>query len=226
MTFTPRLFVIVGTPGSGKDLLIRAVNNFGALHADIVPKHTSRARREDDDKEMICLGEPACDLEGCDIEYENYATKYGIKSDGIWRGLRGGRFQVAVVSDLEAIKELERIFGDLVVLVYVHSNVDARKYQIEEMERGDDVGYVKRRVKEYDRAYRLYLEYFLAFNHVLIYANEGLDEDLYDQIFRLFRAYKRRDLSHTIARPVASGMIGKDKEPPPSRKIIGGSTVQ
>ena len=89
MSFTPRLFVIVGTPGSGKDLLIRAVNDLGSLHADIVPKHTSRAWRTDDGDEMICPSDPRHDLEGCDVRYNNYGDEYGVKSNEIWEGLRG-----------------------------------------------------------------------------------------------------------------------------------------
>jgi len=210
MTSTPRLFVIVGAPGSGKDLLIRAVNQLGTLHAGIVPKHTSRARRGDDSEEMICPGHSNHDLDGCDIRYKNYGDEYGIKSAEIWEGLRKGNSQVAVVSNLDAIKELQQIFGEFMVLVYVHSKMDAEEYQREAVKYGGDAGYVKRRVAEYQHAFYFYLRHFLAFNHVLIYA--GLDEDLYDQIFRLFRAYERGDLPYTTARPVASGRIWDFKD--------------
>ena len=221
MIFTQRLFVIVGTPGSGKDLLIRAVNDMGAQHAQIVPKHTSRVRRRDDGNEMICPGDPGHDLEGCDVTYENYSEKYGIKSDKIWEGLKKGAFQVVVVSNLDAIKNLQRIFGELMVLIYVHSEMDAKEYQREEIKHEDDIDYVKRRADEYDFAYRLYLENFLAFNHALIYS--GLPEDLYDQIFRLFRAYERGDLSYATAKPVVSGRIWTGGTPGPGKepKIIG-----
>jgi len=223
MTSTPRLFVIVGTPGSGKDLLIRAVNQLGTLHAGIVPKHTSRARRDDDSEEMICPGHSNHDLDGCDIRYENYGDEYGIKSVEIWEGLRKGDSQVAVVSNLDAIKELQRIFSEFMVLVYVHSKMEAEEYQRQAVQYGGDAGYVERRVAEYQHAFDLYLRHFLAFNHVLIYS--GLPEDLYDQIFRLFRAYERGDLPYTTARPVASGRIweiwDEEKVPGKSPEIIG-----
>jgi len=224
MTATPRLFVIVGTPGSGKDLLIRAVNDLGTLHAGIVPKHTSRARRSDDSEEMIFSDHSDYDLAGCDIRYDNYGDEYGIKSVQIWEGLRKGNSQVAVVSDLDAIKELQRIFGEFMVLVYVHSRMDAEEYRREAAKHGDDAGYVERRVAEYHHAFDIYLRHFLAFNHVLIYS--GLPEDLYDQIFRLFRAYERGDLPYTTAKPIASGRIWEvtDEEDVSGKspEIIGG----
>jgi guanylate kinase len=223
MNFTPRLFVIVGTPGSGKDLLIRAVDVLGSRHADIVPKHTSRARRQDDGDEMICPGDPDYDLVNCDIQYENYEDQYGIQSERIWEGFRKNRFQVVVVSDLDAIRQLQQIFGQLMVLIYVHSEKSIEEYRSEEAKHGD-LSYVERRVQEYEQARQLYLEHFLAFNHVLISA--GLDEDLYDQIFRLFRAYERGDLSHATAKPIVSARIRdfQDRSKPSGEKIILGGT--
>jgi ribose 1,5-bisphosphokinase PhnN len=188
MTSSQRLFVIVGTPGSGKDLIIRAIDDLGTQHARIVPKHTSRSRRADDQNEMICPGDPGYDLEGCDIPYENYDDKYGIKTENIWEGLRNGFHQLVTVSDIMAINRLRDVFGELMVLVYVHSNVTPEEYREKESSLGEDTGYVERRAAKYQFAFDAYLENFLAFQHTLIFT--GVAEDLYDQIFRLFRAYR------------------------------------
>jgi hypothetical protein len=106
------------------------------------------------------------------------------------------------------------------VLVYVHSETDADEYRREDVKHEDDTSHMKRRAEEYNQAYELYLEHFLAFNHVLIYA--GLDEDLYDQIFCVFRAYERGDLSHSTARPIASGRVWDNKVYWMPPEIIGG----
>jgi hypothetical protein len=190
MTSAQCLFVIVGTPGSGKDLLIRAVNDLGTQHAQIVPKHTSRDRREDDGSEMICPGDSGHNLDACDIMYKNYGDTYGIECSRIWEGLKKGLSQIANVSNITAINRLRDVFGELMVLVYVHSNVGAEEYLDKEMPLGADTSYVQRRAEEYRFALDVYLENFLAFEHVLIYT--GNAEDLYDQIFRLFRAYEQR----------------------------------
>jgi guanylate kinase len=200
MIFVQRLFVVVGTPGSGKDRLIRAVNDLGAQHADVVPKHTSRQRRDDDGSEMICY--PDCDLEACDIRYENYGDQYGIESSTIWKGLREGTFQVVVVSNVGAINELRRKFGEFMVLIYVHSEVDAKKYRRLEQKKGESIEYVERRVTEYRLAFDAYLKNLLAFDHVLI--SSDFNEDLYDQLFRLFRAYERGYFYHTQVEPIKS----------------------
>ena len=186
---TARLFIIVGnTPNTyltnGKDLIIQAVDSMGALHASIIPKYTSRAPKSDDGNEMICscsflqnkdgsftITTPTGQKHKGDIIYERKGNIYGFSSKGIWKGLKCGKFQVIVISDAGTINRLRDKFGGLVVLVYVHSH-----------------NYEQSNVST-ETEFKLFSKNFDMFNHVLIY--EDKDEDLYDQIFRLFRAYEK-----------------------------------
>lgn len=183
---TPRLVVVVGDPGSGKDFVIQAVGDLGAQHAEIVPKHTSRNRRPDDMSEMICADDPEFDLDACDVVYENFDTFYGLETKRIWKGIEEGAFQVAVVSEVGAINTLRSIFGSLLILVYVHSQLTEEEFQ-QQAEEEDE--YVRRRLADFRRAFRVYVRNFAAFDHVLIWSGDR--ENLSDQIFRLFRAYER-----------------------------------
>lgn len=176
------IFVIVGGKTSGKDEIIRAVYELGNLHAQIIPKFTSRSRHSDDGKEIKCNYIFEKDSESgnkykalsqeddreydCDIVYEKNNNKYGINTHDIWEGLRRHKFQVIVVSELEAINSLRKIFGSLVKLIYIHGQDD----------------------EEDSLEFQLFVQYFDFFDHVLIY--ESRKEDLYDQLFRLFRAYE------------------------------------
>jgi ribose 1,5-bisphosphokinase PhnN len=191
MSFTPRVFVVVGGPGSGKDILLRAVRDLGSQHALIVPKHTDREANPDDGDEMICFGQPGYDLENCDVKYKNFKKSYGFKCSLIWAGLRQGVHQVIVVSNIKAINKLKENFGDLLVLLYVHSEINREEFQ-HEIE-NHDKGYIRERLKGFDNAFIDYLNNYNTFRHVLIYA--GAPEDLFDQIFRLFRAYEHRAIN-------------------------------
>lgn len=192
MITSRRIVVIVGTPGSGKDLLIRAVFELGTQHAQIIPKHTSRKRWSDDRKEIICPGEEEYNLQGCDIRYSNYNDEYGIESSRIWDSIDRGVFPVVVVSNINAINQLHKKFGELVLLVYIHSQMSAEQYRRAEAKYKKEAYYIEKRVEEYQQAFSIYLRNLAAFDHVLI--NSDLPEDLYDQMFRLFRAYERGDL--------------------------------
>lgn len=180
---------VVGSPGSGKDILIQAINDLGAQHAEIVPKHTSRDRRQNDGDEMICANDNSYNLQACDIIYNNFDTKYGIDTGLIWRGLKRGVFQVLVVSNVAALNDLRSVFGKLLILVYVHSEIDPSEYRKSEMDFGNQDDYVEKRMLDYSNAFGIYKNNFISFNHVLLYT--GANEDLYDQIFRLFRSYEK-----------------------------------
>jgi hypothetical protein len=188
-TVTPRVFVIVGGPGSGKDDLIQAVRDLGTRHAAIVPKHTSRRRRHGDEDEMICSDDANFALDACDVRYDNYGDAYGISSQAIWDGLSAGISQALVVSSITGINALRERFGELLVLVYVHSELTQDQYVAIQLPEGDahDL-YSARRAAAYRDAFRLYVENILAFDHVLLAST--MKEDLYDQLFRLFRAYE------------------------------------
>lgn len=199
---TPRLFIVVGNPASGKDELIAAVNVIGSLHAEIVPKHTNRSWRVGDDSEMICYNGPNSDdydLDHCDITYVNYGSKYGIKTSYIWEKLKNGISQVIVVSNKGALNQLKMMFGDLAVVIYVYAPITSNEYRaIEEKKQRDkqeldpnykiNQSYIEERVHNFDMAWKLYEDNFILFDHVFIYADKR--EDLFDQIFRLFRAYE------------------------------------
>lgn len=209
--YTPRVFLIVGSPASGKDELIAAVNTIGKLHAEIVPKHTNRDVRIDDGDEMICRNKYSqtgeleyndqFDLDNCDFLYENFGTAYGIKTSTIWDKLQNGVNQVVVVSNREALNQMMGCFGNLTVVVYVYSQITRDEYRERELtklknSKGNNVelskeeaGYIERRVTEFDKAWNIYVENFMLFNHVLVYADA--QEDLFDQVFRLFKAYEK-----------------------------------
>lgn len=186
---TARLFIIVGnTPNqqktNGKDLIIQAVDTMGGLHASIIPKYTSRGPKSDDGREMICSCKFTPNKNGSativteegkkykgDIVYKRKGNWYGFSSKGIWKGLKRGKFQVVVISDADTINKLRDIFGGLAILVYVHSH----NFEGEN--------------KNVDTEFELFSNNFDLFDHVLIYEDKA--EDLYDQIFRLFKAYEK-----------------------------------
>lgn len=189
---TPKLFVVAGSPGSGKDELVRAVRDLGETHAAIVPKHTSRKRQSDDGDEMVCSDDKGFDLARCQLEYGNYEARYGVKTDAIWRKLRLGVSQVLVVSNVAAIQSLIVEFGDFVRLLYVHSVMTEEDFARQALEKGYDSNYSFSRLENYWDAFEIYVRNIGVFDHVLIHAADN--EDLYDQIFRLFRAYERGEL--------------------------------
>jgi ribose 1,5-bisphosphokinase PhnN len=181
-----RIFVVSGGPGSGKDALIQAVRVMGSLHAQIIPKHTSRTRRRSDGTEMICSDDANWALDKCHLKYNNHGDYYGIEVDKIWAGLASNLHQIVVVSNRDAINAICEQFFDAVVLIYVHSDVGVADFVSNEAD-GEQDAYVKVRSTGYEDAFKMYIDNISAFDHVVIYS--GSQEDMFDQMFRIFKYY-------------------------------------
>ena len=171
-----KLFVIAGNASSGKDNIISATRELGSFHAQVVRKYTTRRATEEDGSEIVCRltakGKSNVQFDekevekNCDIWYERNGNRYYIDSKEIWDGMKSGLFQVISVTDAKTINQLKKKFGNAVVLIYVHSDSETTPVELD-----------------------LFVNNFDKFNHVLIY--EDKYEDLYDQLFRLFRAYEK-----------------------------------
>lgn len=111
--------------------------------------------------------------------------------------------QVAVVSDSDSLNQLKGKFGNLAVVIYVYSQISREQYKEKQIQNRlnprngnpkaelteDNIAYIDKRVADFDKAWQIYVDNFMLFDHVLIYAD--MQEDLFDQVFRLFRAYER-----------------------------------
>lgn len=67
---------------------------------------------------------------------------------------------------------------------------ELRKFKEKDFDNKFKSEYLKQREENFDMAWNLYEDNFMLFNHVFIFTNR--EEDLYDQIFRLFRYYENR----------------------------------
>lgn len=164
----------------------------GILHSIILPKHTTRSRNKDDGEEMICPEDEGFDMESCDIQYNNFGTTYGINTQELQERLDDGISSSIVVSNQEALKELQRKFPEEVVNIYMQG-LSKAEYMIKEKERLEEP-YVKRRIEEYEKADELYYNQWMSFNHIII--DNGDLADLKIQIDTIQRYYEgEKDLS-------------------------------
>lgn len=209
----PVLYIISGNGASGKDELIEATSAMGKLYAGVIPKYTSRNQKLDDGPEIICKN---IRVEGSDEfipnpEYERFLElrkqeperflsywgnngnfEYSIDMKLLREALGAGRSQVIALSDIDTINTLSDEFEDQIVPIYCNSQISKEEY--EDNAEGDDVD--KARLDEFERQLDAFIKNYMLFRHVVIYAENKLDhesdgrqEELIDQLFRLFRAY-------------------------------------
>lgn len=181
-----KIYVFIGNPGSGKDEALETIRVQGVLHSIIMPKHTTRARKEDDGEEMICPEDEKFDINSCDLQYTNYGSTYGINTQELHERLKNGISSGLVVSNREALEKLKEEFPNELVTIYIHG-LSKEEYSIQQKDHLDDE-YVKKRLEEYEQANELYYNQWLDFNHVLI--NNGDSTDLKLQIDNIIRYYE------------------------------------
>lgn len=187
-----KIYVFTGNPGSGKDEALETIRVQGILHSIILPKHTTRSRNKDDGEEMICPEDEGFDMESCDIQYNNFGTTYGINTRELQERLDDGISSSIVVSNPEALKELQKKFPEELVNIYMQG-LSKAEYMIKEKERLGEP-YVKKRIEEYEKADELYYNQWMSFNHIII--DNGDLADLKIQIDTIQRYYEgEKDLS-------------------------------
>ena len=201
---SPVLFVIVGTSGAGKGVLLRSVRDLGESRVTVIPKATSRERKANDGEELVFYPDgrfPRC----YDIVYGNYRGKYGISTGAIWDALAQGKHALLICSNLSnigkdgrpirgfvpAIPTLHRVFGPLMKLVYLYSLVTPQDSEHHQREiAAQDVEDIEVRKRKIPTVRKYYVDNIGLFHHVLL--NVGDPEDLSDQLFRLVLLYSGR----------------------------------
>lgn len=182
----PKLYAYIGSQGSGKDDALEIIRVQGMLHSIIVPKCTTRQRRKDDGEEMICPGDTRFDMESCDIQYTNYGTIYGINSNEIRQRLNDGISSSIVVSNEDALRELEKRFPSELVRIFIQG-LSKQEYILQQQGHLEEP-YVASRIKEYEQADDFYQRNLDKINHVII--NAGDSKDLRMQIDNIVNSYE------------------------------------
>lgn len=209
----PILYIISGNGASGKDELIEATYAMGSLYADVIPKYTSRDQKQDDGPELICKRLLRGGEYSINNEYEEYLKlkteepgrfltyvangnyEYAIDMSQLRDKLEKGRSIVIALSDINTIKKLIDEFNDQVVTVYCNSQISKEEFLRKTS--GDAIDLVKG--SELEKKLLEFIENYLLYRHVIIYAENELghesdsrQEELIDQLFRLFRAYEEK----------------------------------
>lgn len=188
-TWIPKLYVFIGSPGSGKDEVLNMIKLQGIYHSVIIPKLTDRERRKDDGDELIFPEELGNKNFWQNINpdryllYSNFGTKYAIDCKMIEERLKAGVPCSIIVSNRNAIESLEKNFPGQVVSIYM-SGLSKEQYEKEHKSELDSL-YIKPRLEEYDNTDSLYVGGF--FDNIIISTSP---DDTKLQLFNIMERYE------------------------------------
>ncbi|MDR0307298.1 MAG: hypothetical protein LBI42_10745 [Chitinispirillales bacterium] len=136
------------------------------------------------------------EIESRFIYYKAHSNQfeYHIDLETIREGLKRNKAQVIVLSDWDSIDKLRQEFGEQVIVVFCHSQIDEVEYRKKAMGTATEA-----KTRKFHQQLNDYVEHFCDYRHVIIYAEKelglascGRQEELIDQLFKLFCAYEQK----------------------------------
>lgn len=219
-----RLFIISGTPTSGKTTLINMIRLEPSLNAVVVPKYATRSWRNvsDDTQYNATVSDKAFDF-----TYPYHNNRYGVSVQAIYDILSRGFNGFIIVSPPRIVRQMKQVLGSLATTIYLHSNrAEAELVEIVTQRRNATGVYRNILTQELDKEVRTrtinmrvvrrqYVENIALYDHVLL--NTASQENLLLQLKNIVRAYQE-DRYCQRARPSGGNVLFLLCAPPSSGK--------
>jgi guanylate kinase len=165
----PNVITITGPSGSGKSTafsyFLKSKNRI--FKPILIPKYTTRAARDDDTAETLCV---AAIPSECDLVYEQYGVRYGFDSQKLFDSLAIGNSPIVILNDVRTVEDVRAALGPVVKSVFVfREGPSLEKYRelghSRNVQNEEDFN---RRFNKAQAIYRIYIENIHLFDHVII----------------------------------------------------------
>lgn len=116
---------------------------------------------------------------GCDLVYEQYGHRYGLKIDDLFKLIRNGYTPVVVINDVRAIEDLKKIFGHSCISLFIFREVpsmDDYVFAGEERDENDDE--IQTRFDKATAIYRMYIENIHLFDRLILNVHTDMRRSL------------------------------------------------
>ncbi len=180
-----KLFVIAGASYSGKDELVKALQQMDAQKVNMYQKGSNRPKRKGDADELLHFPKGIPDR--YDIQYTRQGYIYSISTEELWSIFSDGKIALVVVSDLDVIKRLKQNFGSLCSVLHLHASFNIDEIQKKMIISGISNTEYQARLSGIKELQQDYIENISIYDHVLL--NTAEKEDLYDQASNLLEHY-------------------------------------
>ena len=182
----PNLITLTGPSGSGKSTALKYLLSFRTreFRPIRIPKYTTRPSRRDDHGEAISV---RAIPKGCDLVYEQYGVRYGLKLATLFDHLAEGDSPIVILNDVRTVEDVRIALGPIVRSVFVFRKGPSLETQRRLAQARDAKGEedVNRRFDKSKAIYRIYIENIQLFDHVII--NSGIREGLKAQVRQIIR---------------------------------------
>jgi guanylate kinase len=129
----------------------------------------------------------------CDLAYEQYGNRYGLRLEDIYSRLKEGKTPIVILNDVRTVEDIKIALGRQCFSIFVFREVpDIGRFEMEGMQRNETVREIKARFEKADAIYRIYIENIHIFDKLVLNVIDG-----YDDLERILRQLVER-----LCRPV------------------------
>ncbi|MDR0868774.1 MAG: hypothetical protein LBP75_09950 [Planctomycetota bacterium] len=110
----------------------------------------------------------------CDMAYEQYGSRYGVKLIDIYRHIEQGQTPIIILNDIRVVADLKTLLGEQCYSIFVFREVpDIATYIRESKLRNEEEVVAKLRFQKAEAIYRIYIENIHLFDHLLLNVENG-----------------------------------------------------
>lgn len=191
----PPVFVVAAASGSGKGLLMEALNTtLGSNSITVIKKMAMRDPKANDRRDgTVAIGASGELPADFDFHWRFHhsdrwsGVKYAVRTGEISSNIERGRQQI-VISNMDQFAKFRALVGEHAIFLYLHrlaSEDDIRTFQYSRCNTSEEA---EQRIGEIRSVHQQYVDRIGEFDHVLL--NTAYEEDLIEQMLQLVEHYR------------------------------------
>lgn len=105
----------------------------------------------------------------CDLVYEQYGDRYGIRLHDLYKFIMAGKSPVIILNDVRAIEDLKSLLGKQCISLFVFRDVpNIERFKEEGKKRRDSQKTIRTRFEKANSIYRIYIENIALFDKMIL----------------------------------------------------------
>lgn len=119
----------------------------------------------------------------CDLAYEQYGVRYGLRLDDLYTFLKNGQTPIVVLNDVRTVEDIKTKLGGQCFSLFIFREVPNKDHFIKiGKERNEPLDKTEVRFKKAENIYRIYIENIHIFDKLIL--NIGDDTQSLEKILR------------------------------------------
>lgn len=111
---------------------------------------------------------------GCDLVYEQYGNRYGVKLAEIYELLKKGYSPIIILNDIRTVEDIKTSLGNQCKALFIFREIpNMEKFRAEGSKRNESEDTIRFRFEKAEAIYRIYIENIHIFDKLILNVKNG-----------------------------------------------------